>query len=156
MKTLRNIFIVLGVVVLIFVLWRSPGPKVEVQYLPADTVYVVDTILPPVPEPERVFVVRVDTVFLPVPGDTVEIPVGVPIERKEYRTPDYLVVIEGYKPALVRMELYPRTTIVTRPEIRYKKVRPKWSVGVQVGYGISRDRLAPYFGVGIQYNLLTF
>ena len=37
-----------------------------------------------------------------------------PIERKEYKTAEYSAIIEGFRPSLVSMEVYPRTMVITR------------------------------------------
>lgn len=128
---------------------------------------VVDTVAKPIPPPSVVSPERVDTVFYTVHDttvvdliryvvrvDTLEKKVYIPIERKEYRTQDYYAVIEGYKPELISIETYNKTTNIDR--VTTVKLKPRWGVGLQVGYGTDFKRLTPYVGVGIQYNLFTW
>ena len=119
-----------------------------------DTVTVIDTLFREIPMPYPVEIVRVDTCYLPGAADTFRIPGAVPIERKTYITSDYRAVIEGYRPALVEMEVYHRTNTVTvTPPVTVKPKR--WGIGVQVGYGYmpTVNREAPYIGIGIQFDL---
>jgi hypothetical protein len=45
-----------------------------------------------------------------------------------------------------------RFTPVSPPAPKAKR----FGIGIQAGYGLTGDRLAPYIGVGVQYNLFTF
>lgn len=135
---------------------KNCQPKtVERIEFTTDTVIVRDTLILTVPKPEKVYIARIDTVFVPR-YDTITRTVTIPIERKEYRTEDYLAVVEGYLPELVSMTLYPQTRYITNTETRSVKKNPHFGVGIQAGYGYSNNGLAPYIGVGIQYNLFTF
>ncbi len=113
-----------------------------------DTLVVRDTLRDTILVPHLVRVIRVDTVWL---HDTVR--VALPIEQKTYQTDDYRVVIEGFRPSLVELELYPRTlhinTIRTAPPKR-------WAIGLQAGVGLAKTGSTPYVGVGVQYNLIRF
>ncbi len=82
----------------------------------------------------------------------------VPIERKTYITADYRAVVEGFRPSLVELDLYRRTTLVMRETQRtFPASRPKrWSAGFQAGWGITPHGAAPYIGVGVQYSVLTW
>ncbi len=120
-----------------------------------DTVFVRDTLRDTVLVPKIRLSVRTDTVFLNAPGDTVQIGVEVPVERKVYQTADYRAVVEGFRPALVGMELYRNTAIITKETIRAPP-RTRWGIGVQAGYGITPKGTLPYLGIGIQYNLVMW
>lgn len=76
-------------------------------------------------------------------GDTIHEPiyVPVPISQKEYQTEDYHAWVSGYKPSLDSVWVYPEKII-----IREKSAR--WGIGVIAGYGIGRNGLSPYVGVG--------
>ena len=125
-----------------------------------DTVLRIDTLRDTVLVPRRVYVTRVDTCWLPRAADTVyvsdTVPVLVPIERKEYATEEYRAVVEGWRPSLVEMEVYPRTQTVTKYLTRETIRKSRWGIGLQVGYGVSESRLAPYLGVGVQYNIVSW
>ncbi|MBR0330462.1 MAG: hypothetical protein IIX12_02565 [Alistipes sp.] len=110
----------------------------------ADTVERVKVVYRNLPSVE---VVRTDTLVV---RDTVR--VAVPISRYTFSDSLYRCEVEGYEVSLKRMEVFPRTvyrtTIVREPS--------RWGVGVQVGYGLSREGLSPYVGVGVNYNLISF
>lgn len=142
-------------VLLCLVLRRCGNETVRTErYI--DTVIVRDTVRDTLLVPQKVYISRVDTVFLQVVSDTVYRDVIIPIERKEYKTDDYFAVIEGYRPNLLEMEVFPETKYITRTDIKTIKKKPRFGVGIQAGYGYSNQGLSPYIGVGIQYNLITF
>lgn len=128
--------------------WTKPR---DVSYVELrDTVIVRDTVTERIPEPHIVEVVRIDTCWLKTVADTVRVPVTVPIERKVYVTSDYRAVVEGYRPALVSMDIYRETQVIT------KSTAPRrWGVGIQISYGLAprTGRLEPYIGIGIQYSI---
>lgn len=118
---------------------------------PRDTVYI--KVYPPepsVPESHESVPETEDSVlYLPVV-----------IEQKVYEDPDstYRAVVSGpalsekYGPRLDSIQVYSRTTIQYQTKTVY--VEPsRWSIGIQAGYGASKDGLTPYIGIGIQYNL---
>lgn len=116
----------------------------------AKEIIIRDTIRVPYPlEIERE---RIDTMYLAV-RDTLTLRdttfVVLPIERKIYQGEDYKAVVSGYRPMLESIEVYPTTKIIERT------IKPsRWSVGVQVGIGVSSTGFAvPYVGVGVQYAL---
>jgi hypothetical protein len=124
-----------------------------------DTVVVRDTIRESVFVPVTRSIIRVDTVFLEKPTSTPRrdavsdsARVTVPIERRVYATDNYRAVVEGFRPALVELELYPRSTLVTRETTTLAPRQKRWAIGLQAGYGISTRGAAPYLGVGIQYR----
>lgn len=114
----------------------------------ADTLIVRDTLRDTILLPHVVRIVRVDTLWLPSAPDSVRTPVALPIEQKIYATADYRAVVEGFRPVLTGLELYPKTVFVTRT-----LPPPRWSVGIQSGFGISPRGPVPYIGIGIQYRL---
>lgn len=121
-----------------------------------DTIVRVDTIREVNMRVQKVYVDRVDTVLMSIPGDTVRVPVWIPIERKEYKTENYKAVIEGYRPCLVSMELYQKTMTIESFETRAVTAKPRFGIGLQAGYGFNGKKVFPYIGVGMQINLLTW
>lgn len=119
-----------------------------------DTLIVRDTItqLKPVPVtsyihdsiPVEIIIHEIDTQY-----------VYLPHEYKRYTSNDYDLTISGYQPVLESISVYPEkhfvTTVVTEPA----KAK-RWGLGCQLGYGVSKDGLTPYIGVGISYNLINF
>lgn len=135
---------------------RTCRPQ-QLEILRRDTVTVTDTIVRKIPVPHTVTRIRVDTCYLPVPGDTVRVPVAVPIERKEYKTPDYRAVVEGYRPSLVEMQVYQKQQTITQT-LPVSSKSKRWGIGIQAGYGYIPivNKTALYIGVGVQYDLLSF
>lgn len=132
-------------------------PVIEVR---SDTVVVRDTVTVPIPAPRVMGTPRVDTIRLEIkPADSTKLDtvtttpakpdtssgglrlqpdgsITVPIEQLEYRTDDYRAVVEGWRPRLVSMTVYPKTTIVTR-EVTKTVTRRPWlavSLGPSIGY----------------------
>ena len=115
---------------------------------PKDTVYVkVYLPSPSVPAPA-------DSV--PEPADSV-LYLPVLLEQKVYEDSTYRALVSGpsfeeYGPRLDSIQVYSRTTIQYQTKTVY--VEPsRWSIGIQAGYGASKDGLTPYLGVGVQYRL---
>lgn len=114
----------------------------------------MDTLEIPVPVPVQE--IEIGEVEIPYPiflyrkGDTVRIPdtiyVPVPISRKTYETGDYKAVISGYMPNLESMTLY------RKKEVVYEKER-RFGIGITAGYGIGRNGLSPYLGIGGYYRI---
>lgn len=100
---------------------------------------------------EKVYLteVRRDTVTL---RDTIL--VEVPIYTYVAQDSLYRVEAEGFNVRFNRIEVYPRTIYQTQEKV--VKIRNKWGLGVQVGYGASKHGLSPYIGVGISYNIITW
>lgn len=132
-----------------------------------DTIYVREVIRDTVLIPQKIYIARFDTVYMAVrdslsgdlPDTLPEDPAAgyiIPIERKVYETNFYRAVIEGYKPELLEMSVFPETRYVVNTEVRTIKKKPRFGVGIQTGYGFSGDKLKPYIGVGVQYNLFSF
>lgn len=138
-------------------LWRKTEVKTEYK---TRIEYIRDTVRQFIPTPQTVFVERIDTVYEQVvlkepglAGDTLTLPVKVPIERKEYRTNDYYALIEGYRPSLLQLDIYREIPVVTNTQIQKTTHRQRLGVGLQAGYGFNGEKLQPYIGIGVQYNL---
>ncbi len=107
-----------------------------------DTVVVRDTLRDTVLVPFGRYIVRTDTVWMQAARDTVPVEeatpdsvrIALPIEQKVYSTDDYRAVVEGFRPALVEMEIFRNTTFVTR-ETTHTPPPRRWGVGIQAGYG---------------------
>ena len=120
----------------------------------SDTVLITDTIHDSIPYPVYETLVRTIPepfpVYITLDGDTIKEPiyVPVPITQKEYKTDDYRLSISGYKPNLDYIEVYRRTEYIT------KTMNPRrWGIGVKAGYGIGKNGLSPYVGIGGFYRI---
>ena len=136
--------------------YSVPLPSVETR---VDTVVVRDTITRERPVYTRAYVR--DTIRVRV-CDTIL--VALPHEVRVYEDSLYRAEVSGYLPSLDRIEIYPRTVTVTRTDKVTQVVTVKnptrWGLGVQVGYGVGlhsgKVYTAPYVGVGLSWNILTF
>lgn len=124
-----------------------------------DTLIVRDTITRETPVFSRVYVR--DTIYLTLTErDTTYI--ALPREIKVYEDSLYRAEISGYEPSLDRIDIYAPVRTITKTVTRVETVRKKtpWGVGVQVGYGITKQgdsfRPGPYVGVGIQYSIIRW
>ena len=120
----------------------------------ADTIVFVDTIYDRFPYPVYETVVQtipeLFPIYITLQGDTVRdtIFVPVPITQRIYKTDEYQLTIRGYNPRLDYIEVYRQSRTVT------KVIPPRrWGVGVIGGYGIGRDGLSPFVGIGGFYRV---
>jgi len=145
----------------------NPGAAPQEPTVRRDTVIVRDTIRLPAPKPVVVTVVRYDTLRVQTaPVDDITPPVAtvttprdtmpqitpendiiVPITRNVYRTDDYAAVVEGYRPRLVSIELYPKITTVTNTITNTRS--PRWALTVGPGVGYGPGGIRPYIGVNV-------
>jgi hypothetical protein len=162
MRTIKILLVAVALLVAAFIIGRCSAPKYEAETQVVervDTMVVRDTVIreKPVYRTEYVFVrdsVRVqvhDTVFI-----------NLPRQMRVYQDSLYRAEVSGVDPTLDRIEVYPQTKFITRTETQTISVtvRKKWGIGVQVGYGITKQGASfypgSYIGVGISYNILTF
>ena len=78
--------------------------------------------------------------------------VEIPITQKEYVGKDYHAWLSGYLVSLDSIETYNTTTTIMQPAKKQKR----WGLGVQAGYGVGKNGLQPYVGIGVSYNLFGF
>lgn len=106
----------------------------------------------PVPVKNLAEQIHADTLLT----DTLSI--SLPITQKVYEDSTYKAWVSGYEPALDSIRIYqPVTTItktITNTEIRYKAKR--WGVGVQAGIGVTPNKIEPYIGIGVTYNIFSW
>lgn len=120
------------------------------------------------PIPRDSTVLRYETIMVSV-NDTVHaivadtlgidrIEVEIPITQKMYQDSTYQAWVSGYHPALDSIRIFqPVTTItrtITNTEVKYKTKR--WGLGVQAGIGITPNKVEPYIGVGVTYNIFSW
>lgn len=139
--------------------WFSRVPaRVEDFIEKVDTLVVRDTIMRDRPVFVDRYLLRTDTVKLAVHDTTLRVDsvlVDVPIERRIYEEDSlYRAVVSGYRPSLDSLLVYRTTTEITK--FVPVPVKKRWGVGIQAGYGFSRQGISPYVGVGVSYNLINF
>ena len=119
-----------------------------------------DTIFVDRPIAYKVKEIKHDTVRITdVKHDSVD--VILPVIYKEYRDSTYSAWVSGYQDVnLDSIQVYQKNIFTeinnTKYVTKYKN-RP-FSLGLQVGYGFDfmNRQCSPYFGVGLQYNIISF
>lgn len=71
-------------------------------------------------------------------------------EIKHYKDSTYEARVSGFKPSLDFIKVYQKTITNTVTHT----IKPRdWGIGASVGYGITKDGLTPYIGVGFYYRI---
>lgn len=152
--------------------WSQFNPVPPVIKIERDTLTTIDTFRVEPPAPAEQGTVRRDTFRVLVPGqkDTVYVDstkkvedslepirltpdgdVSIPITRREYKTDFYRATVEGFRPSLVSMEVYPRTTTITNTVT--KAVPQKWVLVGGGGVGYDGQRVRPHVGLTIGWRI---
>ena len=137
---MKNVVIALALISVAFLLGRRSVKPEIVEIHTTDTVVVRDTVRETVLVPKVRYLTRVDTVLLKVPGDTVEVPVLVPISHKVYEGEDYRAVVSGFRASLDTLDIFRKTQTVTNTVVQRVEVpgKPKrWGIGVSAGYALT-------------------
>ena len=156
---MKNVVIALALIAAAFLLGRRSVKPEIVKIHRTDTVVVRDTVRETILVPKVRYLTRVDTVLLPVPGDTVEVPVLVPISRNVYEGEDYRAVVSGFRASLDTLDIFRKTQTVTNTVVQRVEVpgKPKrWGIGVSAGYALTPQGMKPYIGAGVQYIFLSW
>lgn len=125
-----------------------------------DTLYVRDTITQCKPILEERIVLK----KVPIPvTDTLRIhdTLYVYLEREQVVWQDSLsrVYASGIDPQVDSVVHFINDRVVTKELTKFVKKPCRWGLGVHAGYGIQLGdnvKTAPYIGVGISYNLLSW
>lgn len=91
-----------------------------------------------------------------VTSDSAE--VIVPITQTVYEDSTYTAYVSGYRASLDSLIFRMPREVTTITNTHYQKPK-RWSVGIQVGYGMTlkgTPQFAPYVGIGVSYNLFSF
>lgn len=104
-----------------------------------------------------------DTIRIPI-RETIHDTVAVylPRETRVYEDARYRAEVSGYQPSLDRIDIYTKTEVVTKDVTQVVKRKTRWGLGISAGYGVTINttdqtfRPAPYIGVGIHYNLISW
>ena len=133
---------------------------VETETEKVDTLYLRDTIV----QYEPILEERVVLKKVPVPvTDTLRIhdTLYVYLEREQVVWQDSLskVYASGIMPQVDSVHHFIRERIVTRELTKVVKKPCRWGVGVHAGYGImigNEFLTAPYVGIGVSYNIISW
>lgn len=85
--------------------------------------------------------------------------VVIPITQKTYTDDStYIAYVSGYRTSLDSLMILNRKIVTTMLPCPIQR-NEKWSVGLQVGYGITVNKtpqFTPYIGIGLSYKLFNF
>ena len=154
----------IAVAVLIgFLIGQKHPQKLPVEPIKekVDTLLIFDTIT--LTKPVFVEKIQLDSVYMPV-TDTLwkRDTLYVYLEREQIQWQDSLcrVYASGINPQVDSVTHFVQETIITREISVPVKVKSRWGLGIQVGYGAGVNGkqvyLTPYVGVGISYNILSW
>lgn len=164
----RSVWFVFIIILFIAVFFSYQHGKRKGNDKPyVDSITYVDTVSFLVPVPVDSVVIRYKTVTLPVKdsssiklnsaGNNVNaqdsVNVVIPIIQKEYKDSTYHAWVSGYEPAIDSIYVYPKHTIITKNIPSRMK---RWGLGIQTGIGMYGDKISPFVGIGISYNIFTW
>lgn len=136
---------------------NNKDQQVVTEYVKGDSIIVehYDTVVVEKPKylTKTVYKTEVDTFFIFTDTTIQQVIVDVPISAYVYGDSTYRCRINGYKVSMEYMKVFPKTVEKT---YIYRAKPKKWGIGLQVGYGMSKDGLSPYVGIGGTYNLISF
>ena len=159
MKRIKYILlgVIAGIVICLLNGWVSCHRTTDKEVITiTDTLVLTDTIVKMQPKPYKVTII--DTIYLLQQPQRPQQPQIDTLIRQEvtYKDSTYTAVVGGIEPYLKSIEIYPKTIYVNNNTTTTIKVRSRFGLGVQAGYGLSRNGLQPYVGVGVQYNLIQW
>ena len=152
--------VIAGIVICLLNGWVSCHRTTDKEVITiTDTLVLTDTIIKFQPKPYKVTII--DTIYLPQQPQQPQKPQKPQYDtliRQEviYKDSTYMAVVGGIEPYLKSIEIYPKTIYVNNNTTTTIKVRSRFGLGVQAGYGYGRNGLQPYVGVGVQYNLIQW
>ena len=137
---------------------KSPVEPIKEK---VDTLLIFDTIT--LTKPVFVEKIQLDSVYMPV-TDTLwkHDTLFVYLEREQIQWQDSLcrVYASGINPQVDSVTHFVQETIINREISVPVKVKSRWGLGIQVGYGAGINGkqvyLTPYVGLGISYNILSW
>ena len=121
-----------------------------------DTLYVRDTLT--VYKPSKVTRTVKDTVRVIVRETQIDtmhdtVFVYLPQESIVWQDDRCIVYAHGINPQVDSVTHFNTNMVVTKTVTSKPK---RWGIGVSAGYGMSKDGLSPYIGLGISYNIIRF
>lgn len=163
-KYLLTFLLFLLLLVGIFLIGRYYGlnQATEGSNEKVDTLFIYDTITQIEPIIEQR--ITVEKVLVPVEvRDTIwqRDTMYVELQKEQVIWEDSLsrVYASGILPQVDSVHHFVKERMITRNVAVPVKQRSRWGVGVQLGYGVQLGKevnAAPYIGVGISYNLLSW
>ena len=79
--------------------------------------------------------------------------VYLPQENIVWQDDRCIVYAHGVNPQVDSVTHFNTNMVVTKTVTSKPK---RWGIGVSAGYGLSKDGLSPYIGLGISYDIVRF
>lgn len=162
-KWLAGAGILTGVCALCFLGGRESGKRAAYAVIEPerDTLIVRDTITREMPvEIERRVVDRVLVEVRDTVRERDTLYLQLEREQRVYADSTYRAVVSGVRPRLDSLQIYTAERVVTERVVVPVKTRPRWSLGLQAGYGLAATsgglQLAPFLGVGLTWDLASW
>lgn len=162
MESIKVVISILILIIASFFIGRCEGKKAAIPVCDerVDTLVIRDTITQYEPIYKEIH--KVEKVLVPV-VDTMRVTdtLYVYLEREQVVWQDSLsrVYASGIMPQIDSVQHYITERIMTKEVNIHVKKPCKWGLGVHVGYGVqlgNQVRTAPYIGVGVSYNILSW
>lgn len=143
------ITLLLSVACLLLYCSKNTPIVMENVVVTADTIVIRDTVTIERPIPT---LVRVKDTIVVHTTDTLmrDVVVSLPREEKVYEDSTFRAVVSGYRPALDTFQVFNNHSVV---KVTERITPPRWSIGLQGGFGITPKGIQPYLGVGATYRL---
>ena len=134
--------VIAGIVICLLNGWASCHRTTDKEVITiTDTLVLTDTIIKFQPKPYKVTII--DTIYLPQQPQQPQKPqkpqqpqIDTLIRQEViYKDSTYTAVVGGIEPYLKSIEIYPKTIYVNNNTTTTIKVRSRFGLGVQVGYG---------------------
>ena len=167
MSDIKKILIASAVIIIALVLSFVAGQRDALNRLVlpqkerVDTLVIYDTIVSekPIYKEKRI----TERILVPV-TDTIRVKDTLYLyaEREQIHWKDSLsdVYASGIGVNVDSVRHYIPMQIITKEKDVIVKVKPKWSIGVHAGYGAfaknGQISAAPYVGIGVSYNILSW
>lgn len=159
------LFLIVAIILSSLFSYRHNANKEKESGIYYDTVTVISEIVDTIPYykpvPKDSVVLRYVTIEDKKDNDNNADVIRIPITQKVYEDSLYRCYISGYACHLDSLIFkYRKQQIITSvAQPCPDKRKDRWSVGVQVGYGITINttpQFRPYIGIGISYKLFEF
>lgn len=166
MSEIKKILITSAVIIVALALSFVAGQRDALNRLvlpqepKVDTLLIRDTIKSN--DPVSVTKTKIDSIPYPVPvRDTLWKTDTVWLQKEQVMWQDSLsrVYASGVSVEIDSVLHFVSTKVISKERDVMVKVKPKWSIGVHVGYGVyigDRVSAAPYVGVGITRNVFSW
>lgn len=161
-RSLIAVAVILAVIAVSYLMGRNRGINEAAARVVerVDTLVIRDTITQYEPIVERI--TKVQRVLVPV-TDTLRMTdtLYVVLDREQVMWEDSLsrVYASGIMPEIDSVQHFVTERVITREVVVPKVRRTRWGIGINAGYGMmlgDQVRTAPYVGIGVSYNIVSW